>query len=149
MSTLVPVVAPVISIVVALGGCSSADDVVSSVVIPVVSGSEAVAGDHMVLSDPGGYGEEFEVTAVQRAFLDGLQAQGVEFSSELRALSIGSYVCQAHAAGQNEQAVWDGIAPMVRSERAELHAVSPQTVTEVDVHAGTAHYIRIAFQELC
>ena len=37
-------------------------------------------------------------------------------SSDLLALSIGSYVCQAHAARQSDQAVWDFVLPMVRND---------------------------------
>ena len=56
------------------------------------------------------------VTAQQRAYLDALAAAGVTPSSDLLALSIGSYVCQARAARQNDQAVWDFVVPLVRSD---------------------------------
>ena len=37
-------------------------------------------------------------------------------SSDLTALSIGSYVCQARAARQTDQAVWDFVLPLVRND---------------------------------
>jgi hypothetical protein len=41
------------------------------------------------------------ITPQQRAYLDALAAAGVDPTSELMALSIGSYICQAQAAGQS------------------------------------------------
>ena len=91
---------------------------------------------------------KLDVTPTQRAFLDALLAAGVHHSSELQALSIGSSVCQAHAAGHSDQAVWDYIAPMVRSDVADGQPSSvPQTT--LDLQSVTAYYIRIATQRLC
>jgi len=90
-----------------------------------------------------------DVTPAQRGYLDALTAAGVHPSSELRALSIGSYVCQARAAGQTDQAVWDYIAPMVRSDVSEAHSSSPETASDIQVSAVTADYIRAATQRLC
>jgi len=42
--------------------------------------------------------------------------RGVKPSNELFALTIGSYVCQALAANQSDQAVWDFVVPMVRGD---------------------------------
>lgn len=92
---------------------------------------------------------KLDVTPVQQAFLDALGAVGVRPSSQLRALSIGSSICQARAAGQSDQAVWDYVAPMVRSDVADARALSPQTATDIKVDAATADYIRIATQRLC
>ena len=78
-----------------------------------------------------------------------LSAAGVHPSSELQALSIGSSVCQAHAAGQSDQAVWDYIAPMVRSDVADAPSPSAQTASDTQVDTVTADYIRIATQRLC
>ena len=56
------------------------------------------------------------VTHQQRAYLDALRAAGVRPSSDLLALSIGSYVCQARAAKQSDQAVRDYVTPLVRND---------------------------------
>lgn len=125
-------------------GCGSGED-------PVITATEqaegAVHGQGTPMSpDNEMQSAELELTPAQRAFLDALSAAGVHPSSELRALSIGSSVCQAHAAGQSDQAVWDYIAPMVRSDVADAHSSSPQTASDLQV---TADYIRIATQRLC
>ncbi|AFM19678.1 hypothetical protein Mycch_4991 [Mycolicibacterium chubuense NBB4] len=78
------------------------------------------------------------VTPRQRSYLDALRAAGLHPSSDLNALSIGSYVCQARAAKQPDQAVWDFVAPLVRND---LH--------DPDAHLATADYIRIATDRLC
>jgi hypothetical protein len=64
------------------------------------------------------------------------------------ALSIGSYVCQARAAKQSDQAVHDYVTPLVRGDvrNAQMNAVGPPP-SEVD--AVTADYIRIATERLC
>ncbi len=61
------------------------------------------------------------MTGQQRAYLDALKAAGVKPSSDLLALSIGSYVCQARAAKQSDQAVWDYVMPLVRSDVRNTH----------------------------
>ena len=88
------------------------------------------------------------VTKQQRAYLDALKAAGLRPSSDLLALSIGSYVCQARAAKQSEAAVRDYVTPLVRSDvrNTQLNAVAPPA-SEVD--AVTADYIRIATERLC
>ncbi|BCI55763.1 hypothetical protein NIIDNTM18_50410 [Mycolicibacterium litorale] len=88
------------------------------------------------------------VTGQQRRYLDALRAAGVRATSDLRALSIGSSVCQAHAARQSEQAVWESVLPMVRSD---VRATRPDSmrVSASEVDAATAHYIRIATERLC
>ena len=88
------------------------------------------------------------MTQQQRAYLDALKAAGVRPSSDLLALSIGSYVCQARAAKQSDQAVRDYVTPLVRSDvrNTQLNAVAPPA-SEVD--AVTADYIRIATERLC
>ncbi len=87
------------------------------------------------------------VNDAQRAYLDALRAAGVRPSSDLLALSIGSYVCQARAAKQSDQAVRDYVTPLVRSDVSDSESVAPQTWSEVD--AVTADYIRVATQRLC
>ncbi len=88
------------------------------------------------------------VTARQRSYLEALKGAGVRPSTDLMALSIGSYVCQARAAQQPDQAVRDFVTPMVRGDvrDAREDAVAPQPS---EVAAITADYIRIATQELC
>ena len=88
------------------------------------------------------------VTAQQRAYLDALNAAGVKPSSQLMALRIGSYVCQARAAKQSDQAVWDVVVPLVRGDvrTARLSSTPPSTD---DVNTATADYIRIATDKLC
>jgi hypothetical protein len=85
------------------------------------------------------------MTGQQRAYLDALTAGGVHPSSELLALSIGSYVCQARAAGQGPQAVWDYVHPLVSSDVHNAHLSS----TAADIDAATESYIRIASDRLC
>jgi hypothetical protein len=88
------------------------------------------------------------VTREQRAYLDDLAAAGVSSTSDLRALTIGSSVCQARAAQQSDQAVWDFIVPLVRSD---VRAVRPPStaITRGEVDTVTAEYIRVATDRLC
>ena len=95
-----------------------------------------------------GESQAFVVTAHQRGYLDALAAAGVKPSSDLMALSIGSYVCQARAAKQNEQAVWDFVLPLVRSDVRD-DRLSSMAPSPTDVDAATADYIRIATERLC
>jgi len=88
------------------------------------------------------------VTPQQRGYLDALTAAGVTPSSDLLALSIGSYVCQARAAKQTDQAVWDFVLPLVRSDvrNSGISSMAPSTAA---VNSATADYIRIATERLC
>ena len=66
------------------------------------------------------------------------------------ALSIGSYVCQARAAGQSDQAVWDFVLPLVRGDVARLACRCVGCVDDrAQVDDATAEYIRIATERLC
>ena len=69
-------------------------------------------------------------------------------STDLMALSIGSYVCQARAAKQSDAAVRDYVTAVGARRRAQhpMNAVAPPP-SEVD--AMTADYIRIATERLC
>ena len=97
---------------------------------------------------PGGESNALIVTGQQRAYLNALTAAGVKPSSDLLALSIGSYVCQARAAKQSEQSVWDSVVPMVRNDvRDAKMSASPPSTGEVT--GTTADYIRIAIEKLC
>ncbi|MCW2689420.1 MAG: hypothetical protein JWR37_4310 [Mycobacterium sp.] len=97
---------------------------------------------------PGAQPNTLVVSGQQRAYLDALVAGGVRPSSELLALSIGSYVCQARAANQSDEAVWDFIVPLVRSDvrNSDMKSMAP---TSSQVDTATASYIRIATQQLC
>lgn len=95
----------------------------------------------------GGQSSALVVTDRQRGYLDALTAAGVQPSSDLLALSIGSYVCQAHAAKHDEQEVWDSVYPLVRSDVTDrLSSIAP---SPLDVDALTSDYIRIATERLC
>jgi hypothetical protein len=128
-------------------GCGSGEDLVTTAAAP--AGEPAAhATDTPLSPDSEMQAAKLDVTPTQRAFLDALSAAGVHPSSELQALSIGSSVCQVHAAGQSDQAVWDYIAPMVRSDVADGQQSAAPRMTS-DLQSITADYIRIATQRLC
>jgi hypothetical protein len=103
----------------------------------------------------GGQSNALVVTPRQRAYLDALAAAGVQRSSDLAALSIGSHICQARAARHTDQQVWDYILPMVRSDvsgAARISSIAPsgrRPPSAAEVNAATADYIRIATERLC
>jgi len=97
---------------------------------------------------PNGDLDPLTVTGQQRAYLDALRAAGVKPSSDLLALSIGSYVCQARAAKQSDQGVWDFVVPLVRNDVRNNH-VSSMAPAAGEVDSATADYIRIATERLC
>src|SRR6476659_10584871 len=74
--------------------------------------------------DEGAEPSMLTVTPQQRTYLDALKAAGVKPSTDLLALSIGSYVCQARAAKQSEQGVWDFVVPLVRNDVRNSHMSS-------------------------
>ena len=128
-----------------LGACGAHGDLMSAMALP----SEQTPGfvDGGIPGSPAGSGT-LDLTTAQRAYLDDLAGAGIHPSSELRALSIGSYVCQARAAGQNDQAVRDYVAPMVRSDVADAHVSAPQ-LAPMPADVATAEYVRIATEKLC
>lgn len=89
------------------------------------------------------------ITPQQRAYLDALTAAGVDPTSELMALSIGSYICQAQAAGQSEQAVRDFVLPLVRGDLHDAHPGVAVTSLASQVDDVTSVYVRIATDRLC
>ena len=111
------------------------------------SRAEAKGSDPQI-PDGGAEPGTLTVTPRQRAYLDALKAAGLRPSTDLLALSIGSYVCQARAAKQSEAAVRDYVTPLVRGDvrHTQLNALAPPP-SEVD--ALTADYIRIATERLC
>jgi hypothetical protein len=133
-----------------LTGCGSGDGLMPTMVVPPAettkSGADAQGGPQppSAISQP----NNLIVTERQRAYLDALRAASVRPSSDLLALSIGSYVCQARAAKQSEQAVWDYVLPLVRGDVRDtgLNAMAPPPS---EVNAVTADYIRIATERLC
>ena len=112
------------------------------------AGSDGHPMGQLPASRDGGMAGAMQVTPQQRGYLDALRAAGVRPSSELLALSIGSYVCQAHAAHQSDQAVWDFVVPMVRDD---VRDASPgdEAPAAGEVNSVTADYIRIATDRLC
>jgi hypothetical protein len=133
-----------------LAGCGSGADLVSTVALPSQQSTGTADGVDMGLStEAGPQSGKLDLTPAQRGYLDDLAAAGVHPSSELRALSIGSYVCQARGAGQGDQAVQDYVAPMVRSDVAESNAAAPQSASVIQADAAIDDYIRIAGQRLC
>lgn len=93
-----------------------------------------------------GHSNTLVLTDRQRGYLDALASAGVTPSSDLLALRIGSYVCQARAAKHDDQKVWDSIHPLVRGDAMD-HIIGRSPT--VDVDAATADYIRIATERLC
>ncbi len=145
------VVAPmmVASVTALCTGCSLGDRTLTTVGQPAAeSTGEQVRGLQGALHAGGHPEKHFAVTEDQQAYLDALVHAGVHPSDELMALSIGAYVCQARAARQSEQAVWDFVLPLVRDDVVDAHAGS--TAPDIDeVHAAAAGYIRIATERLC
>jgi len=135
-----------------LSGCSSGADLVSSVALPseqqATRFSADAGGVDMGTMESGPQPVSVDLTDAQRGYLEALTAAGIHPSSQLRALSIGSSICQARAAGQTEQAVWDYVAPMVRSDVADAHVSAPQ-LAPMPADVATAEYVRIATEKLC
>jgi hypothetical protein len=127
------------SVAVLLSGCATSDDLMTTAAPPT---------DGTTQTSPGQSGN-IVVTAEQRAYLDALANAGVHRSNDLMALSIGSYVCQAKAAGQSDQAVWDFVFPLVRGDVHDMNPDAIATAMAPQVHDATAEYIRIATERLC
>lgn len=149
-------------LVASLTGCGARNETMSGVQLSAqadglsVQANGSAAGAPNSAASPGvGAGERHTlvVTEQQHAYMDALQAAGVQPSSELLALSIGSYVCQAQAAGQNNQAVWDYVLPLVRDDvgdaRSKAHPGSTMATMSSAVDDACADYIRIATEQLC
>jgi hypothetical protein len=131
----------VASAAAALTGCSIADDMMATVGLPASETASAPA-------QPEGQANAMVVTGQQRSYLDALTAAGVKPSSDLTALRIGSYVCQARAAKQSDQGVWDVVVPLVRGDVRTTH-MSTMAPSADEVNSATADYIRIATDKLC
>jgi hypothetical protein len=132
-----------------LTGCSVADDMMATVGLSSSKTAPAHGqSDAPEPPQPDGGLDPLTVTGQQRAYLDALKAAGVKPSSDLQALSIGSYVCQARAAKQSDQGVWDFVVPLVRSDVRNSH-MSAMAPTADEVNSATTDYIRIATERLC
>uniref|UniRef100_V5X6Y1 Uncharacterized protein n=1 Tax=Mycolicibacterium neoaurum VKM Ac-1815D TaxID=700508 RepID=V5X6Y1_MYCNE len=129
-------------------GCTAGDTTLASVGMPAEESSMARTDGMMGATRSGGPSEHLTVTPRQQSYLDALVDSGVHPSDDLMALSIGAYVCQARAAKQSEQAVWDFVLPLVRNDLHDAHS-SSMTPEVGDVDAATADYIRIATERLC
>jgi hypothetical protein len=128
-------------------GCGMGDDVINGIGM-TTSDTATLGADMRSIAEPPTGEVDMVVTPVQRAYLDALSAAGVRPSSELFALTIGSYVCQARAANQTDQAVWDFVLPMVRNDvRSSQSSSVPPASGEVN--STTSDYIRIASDKLC
>ena len=133
-----------------LAGCGSGGDLISTVALPSQETTGYAEDAQLPLSPEGDrQSGKPDLTPAQRDYLGALASAGIHSSNDLRALSIGAYVCQARAAGQSDQTVWDSVAPMVRSDVIEASAGAPRSpeVTNVDTIVG--NFIQIATQKLC
>jgi hypothetical protein len=129
-------------------GCSAGTDVVAGIGVPSSESASTASGIQAIAQPPTDTEPPLVVTARQRGYLDALAGAHLRPSSDLVALSIGSYVCQARAAHQTDQAVWDFVLPMVRADVRDngIESAAPQTG---EVNSATADYIRIATDTLC
>jgi hypothetical protein len=130
---------PLLGTAALLSGCSVTDGLMSSVELP------AHAPPQSAPAAPSG---TLVVTGRERDYLGALAVAGVHPSSDLLALSIGSYVCQARDAGQSPGAVWDFVHPLVSTDVHNAHLTSTAP-TQGDIDATTNSYIQIATQRLC
>jgi len=138
-----------------LTGCSPSDEIVVGLGPPQLETAPAQGQSSAALpgrSQPDAQSNALIVTPRQRAYLDALDAAGVTPSNDLTALSVGSYVCQARAARQTDQAVWDFVAPLVRNDVTDpdnhdgVRATAPSAG---ELRSATSQYIRTAVEQLC
>ncbi len=133
-----------------LAGCGSGGDLISTVALPSQQSTGYAEGADLPLPpDAGRQSGKPELTPAQRDYLGALANAGIHSSNDLRALSIGAYVCQARAAGQSDQTVWDSVAPMVRGDITGASASSPQTPAVANIDTVVGDFIHIATQKLC
>lgn len=137
----------IVGAAVVVSGCSMGDDVIAGVGMPS-SDTATMGADLRSIRQPPAGESAMVVSPQQQAYLDALKAAGVSPSSELFALTIGSYVCQARAANQTDQAVWDFVLPMVRNDvrNGQSSSIAPPSG---EVNSATSDYIRIASDKLC
>jgi hypothetical protein len=135
-----------------LTACDAGDDMIAPLAVPTSQTNDALAqagAPPSASSAPApGRNGSLTLNSQQRGYLDALRTAGVTPSSDLLALSIGSYVCQARAAKQNDQAVWDFVLPLVRSDVRATHS-GEGTPLPGEINSATSDYIRIATERLC
>lgn len=155
---LAPSVLLTASVALIVSGCAAPADLSANVVrIPPADAAGGTPGQGAPLAAPNGTAADgITVTPRQRAYLDALTDAGVRRSTELAALSIGSYICQGRAAGQTDQAVWDFVFPMVRGDIDDLAktrdgdtAPTAATHSALSARETTAQYLRVATERLC
>ena len=146
---------PLLGAAALLSGCAATDGLMTSVELPGTGSSQSAAPTGAPAQSgpapsglPASPSGKLVVTGRERAYLDALGAAGVHPSSDLLALSIGSYVCQARDARQSPQDVWDFVHPLVNTDVHNAHLTSTAP-TQSDVDATTNSYIQIATQRLC
>jgi hypothetical protein len=137
-----------------LTGCSYGGDMIAGMDTEVETAPPPPHGQSAAqLPGPGDSRAKSNALVVnphQQSYLDALHAAGVTPSSDLSALSIGSYVCQARAARQDDEAVWEFVAPLVRNDLSDLDGDDgAETPSAGDLDSVTADYIRIATDRLC
>jgi hypothetical protein len=138
------------AVAVLLSGCASGDDVMTTAKPPPDGTMQTDPGQSNLAATSGGPDAgNIVVTAEQRTYLDALAGAGVHRTTDLMALSIGSYVCQARAAGQSDQGVWDFVLPLVRGDVHDMNPDATAAALAPQVHDATTQYIRIATAQLC
>lgn len=130
-----------------LTACNAGGDIMAPLALPTsqINGAQPQA----VSAQPQqGRTGQLAITSQQQTYLDELKAAGIAPSSQLLALSIGSYVCQFRAARKNDQAVRDFVLPLVRSD-VQAARTGSDSPTPGEVDAAATDYIRIATEHLC
>ena len=130
-----------------LTACDAGSDMMAPLALPTSQAGDARPQAASAQPREGRSGL-LSITSRQQTFLDELQAVGITPSSELAALSIGSYICQGLAAKQDDQAVRAYVLPLVRNDvRAAHPGEAGPTPGEIDT--AVSDYIRTATAHLC
>lgn len=130
-----------------LSACDAGGDIMAPLAQPTsqVNGAQPQAASAQPQQGRSG---ELAITSQQHVYLDELKAAGITPSSELLALSIGSYVCQGRAARQNDEAVREFVLPLVRSDVRAAHT-GRESPTPAEIDTAATDYIRTATEHLC
>jgi hypothetical protein len=153
VSPAVPSLLVIAVVALLLSACAGTGDITARVAPTAQPGSSTDSDDPGgAMAAPNSSGpSNVAVSPRQRGYLDALAAAGVRPSTDLMALSIGSYVCQGRAAGQSDQAVWDFVFPLVRNDviDAQDGAGADTPRPAMSAQDSTVQYIRIATERLC
>ncbi|MET0705102.1 MAG: DUF732 domain-containing protein [Mycobacterium sp.] len=149
LPTLLLALIGAVAAAVLLSGCGSDDDVMTTAKPPPGDNMQTGPGEPNLAATSGPDATKIVVTPEQRVYLDALAGAGVRRSTDLMALSIGSYVCQARAAGQSDQGVWDYVLPLVRGDVDDMNPDATPASMAPQVRDATTQYIRIATEQLC